>query len=180
MACSCTERLGLDPLVRVQRASRSRSAGTSHRSERGLEVVEARQPAAGVDHDPHRVEPDLRGDRSSRPLDQVSPRHPADLAALAFVQRLPWSALAPRTRAARLDLGEDEGPTIEQDEVQLAEARAVVAVERAEAESCEVLLGEPLSEAAEVVAGIGWHARDAMSGRVTTQHGVRGFTRTAS
>ena len=56
---------------------------------------------------------------------------------------------------------------VEDHEVELAEARAVVARDERVAEALEVGEGEVLAEAAEVVTQVGGHDGDARSDRVT-------------
>ena len=84
----------------------------------------------------------LRAVRAIGALGEPGDRHPADLRALAVVQALPRLA---RAGAAGLDLDEHERLAVEDDEVQLAEARSVVAGEDLEAEPCEVLGGQILA-----------------------------------
>ena len=91
-----------------------------------------------------------------RSLDLAEPRRPhaPDLAALGLAERVPRRA---RAGAARLDLAEHERVVVGGDEVELAEAGAVVAREHRVAEALEVLRGEALAEAAERVAGVVGH-----------------------
>ena len=79
-------------------------------------------------------------------------------------------AVAPRRRV--LTSTKTIGRVVADDEVDLAEARAVVAREHAEAQALEVLEREILAEAAEVLAEVAGHADDARRLRVTRQHPI--------
>ena len=81
---------------------------------------------------------------------------PADLRLLGVVQALERLA---RAEPARLDLAEHERAPVGEHEVELAPARVVVLGQHAIAEPREVLRGEALAEAAEVLAVSGLHAR---------------------
>ena len=129
---------------RARRTSSSRSRRRAT-SERRLEVVEAHElPRASM------TTPIASKRRSaecgrSRDLEQEGRGHPAHLPALALVQRLPRSAPG-AAGAPRLDLDEDERRPVEDDEVELAVARAVVARDERVAEALEVGEGEVLAE----------------------------------
>src|SRR5437764_6703 len=75
------------------------------RSERALEVLEGDEPAAGVDGHADRVEAQLGGMRSVRPLGQPLPRHRAHPGPLDAPQRVPRP---PGAGAPRLDLAEHQ------------------------------------------------------------------------
>ena len=130
-----------------------------------FQVVERDEGAVGVEDHADRVEAELRRARPVLRLGQPGHGHAPDLALLALAERVPRRA---RARAARLDLAEDERLLVGEDEVELAEAGAVVAGDHLVAEALEVLCRELLSAAAELVAGVGGHHRpDARGGGVT-------------
>ena len=113
--------------------------------------------AVGVEQDGDAVEAQLGAVGAVGGLGEPRDRHPADLRLLAVVQALPRLA---RAGAARLDLDEDERLAVEGDEVELAEARPVVAGEDLEAEAFEVLGGELLAALCPRCAGrLSWPAR---------------------
>ena len=78
--------------------------------------------------------------------------------ALALVQRLPRAAPL-GAAAAGLDLHEHERRAVEDHEVELAVARAVVARDERVAEALEVGEGEILAGAAEVLSQVDGHDR---------------------
>jgi CoA-transferase family III len=123
-----------------------------------LQVVEAHEPAAAVHDHPDGVEPDRLcgrpasgGNLPAEPGDRQAPQ-PRPLAVAQPAQRLQAGigAPVPRACASGLDLGEDERPPVEGDEVDLTCARAHVAPQHGEAEPPEVRRGEILTEAAEL------------------------------
>ena len=100
-------------------------------------------------------------------LGEVRAGHPPHLRCACASCSASQGSAAP---AARLDLAEDEHVAVEGDEVDLAEAGAVVAGDDLVAEPLEVLGGEVLAEAAEVVTGVGGHAADEAAVRRSTEH----------
>src|SRR5918995_3199146 len=128
--------------ARLMRADRGRRAA----SERPPQVVEPHELVAPVDHHADGVAPDPLEERARAHLVQPGTREPADLALLALVQALPRP---PPAEPARLDLGEHERVAVDRHQVDLAEARVVIAAEDRPAEPREVVGGELLSEPSE-------------------------------
>ena len=128
-------------------------------------MVEGDERAVDVEDHADRVEAELGGAWPALRLGQPGHRHAPDLALLALAERVPGRA---RAGAAGLDLAEDERLVVGEDEVELAEAGAVVTGDHLVAEALEVLGRELLSAAAELVAGVGGrHRPDARSDWVT-------------
>ena len=115
-------------------------------------MVEADEAAPLVDDDADRVEADLGGGRPWRLVVEERPGHLPDLPALALVERVPDRVRAQGT--SRLDLDEHERPFAAHDEVDLAEAGAVVASDDGVAEALQVLERTLLTQATEDMAGI--------------------------
>jgi hypothetical protein len=119
-------------------------------------VVEPDELAASVERHADGVEPEVGAERPVRDLGQPRGGHRADLLLLGAVQ-----VVAPVTGAEppRLDLAEDDGRLVlvGQHEVDLAEPRPVVAAEHAVAETGEVLGGELLAAAAQLLRVVGRH-----------------------
>jgi len=128
-----------------------------HGSERPFEVVEPHHPATRVEDDADRVEPQVEPVRALRHLAEVGGGHPAHLLLLVLVEPVPRRGHAPGT--PRLDLHEDERAVVGHDEVQLAEAGAVVAGDDLEAEPFQMLGRELLSPGSERRSDV--HATDA-------------------
>src|SRR4051812_6371920 len=118
-------------------------------------MVQSYQAVPGVEHHADGVEAVRAGTRTVADLGQVRARHLAHLLALRLAQRVPRTA---RPGAPRLDLAEDERVPVVGHEVDLAEARAVVARENREASAGEVLGREVLAAVAEAMAQVGGHA----------------------
>jgi hypothetical protein len=123
-------------------------------------VLEALQPAAGVDEDPDRVEADRAGARADRPL-LAKPRGGEAPQALPLVRPkacqgiLPGVvARLPSAHATRLHLDENERPSVEGDQVDLAPVRANVVCEHREAQAFEVPGGDLLAKAAERASAV--------------------------
>ena len=104
-------------------------------------MVEPHQAATAVDDDPDGVEAVLERARAAGRVDQVGPRHLADLAALGVRERVPRAS---GTGPACLDLAEDQRRAVERDDVDLAEARAVVARDDLQPAAHQVLRSEVL------------------------------------
>jgi len=132
-------------------ASPRGALGPNGSSERSLQVLQGREIAAGVDGDPDRVEANLRCVRTIGSLGQPLPGHRPHAALLGAPECVPWPAAA---RAARLDLAEHETDAVECHEIELAEARAVVALEYPQAAPLEMRGGQTLAARAEPVAQI--------------------------
>ena len=115
-------------------------------------MVEADEAAAVVDHDTDRVEADLGGGRPRGLIVEERARHLPDLTALSLIERVPDRIGA--AGATRLHLHEHERPVIAYDEVDLAEAGAVVAGDEVVAQALQVLKGALLAAATEDMTGI--------------------------
>ena len=76
-------------------------------------MVEPQQQALAVEQDANRVEAKLAWTRPLRCLAEECRREAPHLAALAFVERVPWRRDA--LRSSRLDLNEDECRAIADD-----------------------------------------------------------------
>lgn len=126
-------------------------AVTSPLSERVLDVLERGELAVGVDRDADRVEAQLRHTWALGVLLQPGGCHAAKAAALAGMQAVERRRAA---LTARLDLAEDDAPSVAGDQVDLAPAGAVVAGEDRETATLEVLGGELLACASEAVAEV--------------------------
>ena len=118
-------------------------------------MIQAPQPAAGIEEDPDRVEADRAGVRSDRPV-LVKPRggEAPQALPLARAETLQWMlpeavVRLARHLAARLHLGANERGSLEGDQVDLAPARENVAREHREAQALEVPGGDLLAKAAE-------------------------------
>src|SRR5215216_2885193 len=133
-------------------------SGTSRAtaSERVLEMIEADECVAVVHEHADRVEADAFEERQPARVVEPEAGDLAHLAALAPVQAVPRLAVA---EPAGLDLGEDQRLAVDRDDVELAEARLVVAGDDPPAEPLEVVGGALLAEAAERLAGVRWHRR---------------------
>jgi hypothetical protein len=121
-------------------------------------VVEANEAPLAVDEHADRVKAQVGRAGAVGDLEQECRGHPPDLFALALVQGLPRSA-AGAVGSPRLDLDEDQGAAIEDDEVDLAVARAVVARDERVAKALEVGEREVFAEASEVLSQVGGHGR---------------------
>ena len=124
-------------------------------------MIQAPQPAAGVEEDPDRVEADRAGVWAVRSLlakprgGEASQAHPL-ARAKARQGMLPGAgARQERAHTARLHLGEHERGSIEGDQVDLAPARTNVACEHREAQAFEMPGGDLLAKAAERSPAIG-------------------------
>jgi len=115
-------------------------------------VVEADEVAARVDHDADSVEADLGGGGPRRFVVEERASHLPDLPALALVERVPDRVRPPGTPC--LHLHEHERAVATHDEVDLAEAGAVVASDDGVAEALQVLERTLLTQATEDMAGI--------------------------
>src|SRR5690349_2622403 len=131
-------------------------------------MVEADERVVFVHDNADRVE--AQGAEEGPVADLVEPDrgHPPHLRALRVVEVVPRLATA---GAAGLHLAEDERVAVRDDEVELAEARAVVAREDPAAETEEVLRSELLAEPAEALVGVRGH------GRMLERGGERNTTR---
>jgi hypothetical protein len=124
-------------------------------------VIQASQPAPGVDQNPDRVEADRAGVRAApsllaKPCGGEAPQARPLARAKARQGMLPGAvARQERAHAARLHLGEHERGSIEGDQVDLAPARANVAREHREAQAFEMAGGDLLTKAAERAPAIG-------------------------
>jgi hypothetical protein len=119
-------------------------------------MVEPYQPPLRVDHHADGVEAQLPGVRALGSLDQPGGRHASYLRPLGRRQGVPGMTGAV---AAGLDLAEDDRRGVGDHEVDLAEAGPVTPGEDAVAEPLEVLGGESLTLATEVLAQVCAHGR---------------------
>ena len=141
-------------------------------------MIQASQPASGVDQDPDRVEADRAGVRAApsllaKPCGGEAPQARPLARAKAGQGMLPGAvARQERAHAARLHLGEHERGSIEGDQVDLAPSRANVARKHREAQAFEIASSDLLTKAAERTPTIGvasapaWHG-----GGVKGRHG---------
>src|ERR1044072_1606301 len=114
-------------------------------SEPRLDVVEAHEPAAAVHGHADDVEAQLARARAIGVRGEPDRGHGSDLALLARRDGFERRARA-RIEPARLDLDEDDRRVVTHDEVELTDARAVVAIEQPQPETLEHLEREILAE----------------------------------
>src|SRR4051794_13062980 len=119
-------------------------------------MVEAYEATGGVEEDRHAVEAQLGTERAVGRFGEPGDGHAADLGALDEVEVLPGFA---GVGATGLDLGEHEGVAVEAHQVELAEARPVVAGEDLEAEALEVSRRDLLAFLARGVPDVGHGGR---------------------
>src|SRR4051794_4837161 len=115
-------------------------------------MIEADQGAVRIEQDRDAVEAQLGAEGAPRRLREPGDGHPAHLGLLDEVQVLPGLA---RVGPPGLDLDEDERGAVEHDQIELAEARPVVAGEHLEAEALEMLGGDVLAALARRMPDVG-------------------------
>ena len=140
-------------------ASRPRAP---RRSERALQVLDREQPAVAVERHADRVEAQLVGVRADRRARSASCRPScAPARAWATCSASNGPARDRRLHPAGLDLAERQRAAVECDDVELAPAGAVVALDDLKAAPDQVLGGELLAELSEAAAGVVGHRADA-------------------
>src|SRR3954454_3558815 len=115
-------------------------------------MIEADQGAVRIEQDRDAVEAQLGAEGAPQRLREPGDGHPAHLGLLDEVQVLPGLA---RVGPPGLDLDEDERGAVEHDQIELAEARPVVAGEHLEAEALEMLGGDVLAALARRMPDVG-------------------------
>lgn len=128
-------------------------------------MLQAHELATRIEDDADGVEAELVRVGTLCPLAQPLP---GDLAHLRpLVRSHPLQGHGARTGEPRLDLAEHQRPAVERDEVELAPARTVVALDDVEAAPGQMLGRELLAELTEAVAKVAAHPVDATRRRVT-------------
>src|ERR1700729_589669 len=122
-------------------------------------MLDAHELACPIERDANRVEAHHVRTRTLGALDQPAPGHLADLSLLDRVQRLERAA-GVGGQTARLHFAECECPAVERDDVQLAPAGPVVALDDRETSANQMLGGELLADLAEAMTEVGAHAAD--------------------
>ena len=116
-------------------------------------MLERQQPTVTIERDPDRVEPQFGKERPLLSLADPAGRYSPHLRPLTSVHGVKWSSggeladfATGATQTPRFDLTEGQRVSVEGDDVELAPARAVVALEDRESSSGEVIRGELLAE----------------------------------
>jgi len=118
-------------------------------------MLDAHQPSARVDDHTDRVEPHDRRERAVRALGQPASGHAPDLRPLAGMERV--ERLRPPDPSGLHLAKRQNAPPVERDDVKLAPARAVVALDDLVPQADEVLRGELFAEPAEVLTSVVAH-----------------------
>jgi hypothetical protein len=120
-------------------------------------MIEAQEPACGVNQDPDRVETQITSVDRRRAARKPGSRETSQACSLSGSQ--PFEryrrVAASRAHSPRLHLHEREHDAIERDQVDLARARACVAIHDRKAVTFEVPGGEVFAQAAKSAARIG-------------------------
>ena len=117
-------------------------------------MLQRHEAAVGVNRDADRVEAQLGRARPLTSFLQPRGSHAPQTAALRLAQPVERTA---GTHAPGLHLTEDDAPVVRGDQVDLAPASAVVALDDREAAPLEMLGGQLLSDASEAVAQVVRH-----------------------